>query len=307
MLRWGIGFFAGLAIWGSALDPAFAGQRAVGDEFTDCEQCPNMVVVPAGRFTMGSPKSEKDRGEDEGPQRKVKIGQAFAVGKFEVTRGQYAAFVADSGQAVADECWIFEEGKVDKRSGRSFRNPGYEQTDDHPAVCVSWEDAQAYVQWLTNKTGTTYRLLSESEWEYAARAGSQTRFSFGDDDSQLCDAGNGADKTAQGSFTDWTWANTCTDGYVYTAPVGSFAANNYGLYDMHGNVWERTEDCYHDSYRNAPLDEAAWTTGDCKDRVSRGGGWSDYPAILRSAIRIRITADDRFSLLGFRVARSLTP
>ncbi len=306
MPRWVIGFLAGLAIWGSALDPAFAGQRAAGDEFTDCEDCPVMVAVPAGRFTMGSPKREKDRQEDEGPLRKVKIGKAFGVGKFEVTRGQYAAFVVDGGYAVADKCWTDEEAEGKERSDRSFRNPGYEQTDDDPVVCVSWDDAQAYVKWLSRKTGATYRLLSESEWEYAARAGSQTRFSFGDADSQLCDVGNGLDNTAAAKFP-WLTGNSCTDGYAYTAPVGSFAANDFALYDMHGNVWEWAEDCYHDSYRNAPLDEASWTTGDCKYRVVRGGGSGGFPPILRSANRLRYSPNGRYDYLGFRVARTLTP
>ena len=164
MLRWLIGLLAGLAIWGSTFDPAFAGKRvAPGHEFSDCAQCPVMVVVPAGRFIMGSPKGEKGHQDDESPTHKVIISQAFAAGKFEVTRGQYAAFVADSGYAVANTCWTYEkvEGKV--RSGRSFRNPGYEQTDNQPVECVNWNDAQTYVKWLSRKTGAAYRLLSEAE------------------------------------------------------------------------------------------------------------------------------------------------
>jgi formylglycine-generating enzyme required for sulfatase activity len=282
------------------------------DVFKECDACPEMVVVPAGSFTMGSPDNEKDRDKDESPQHGVTIARPFAVGKFEVTLDQFAAFVKETGYDAGSECFTFEQGKGEKRSGRSFRNPGYGQNGSHPAACVNWDDAKAYVGWLSRKTGKTYRLLTEAEWEYAARArttpGSAPRFHFGDDEKAMCRYGNGADQTAKKSIpgaANWP-VLSCDDGYAYTAPVGSFTANAFGLYDMHGNVWEWTEDCYHDSYRGAPTDGSAWTAGDCKYRVVRGGSWSFDSGHLRAANRVRDASGSRFVDYGLRVARTLT-
>ena len=157
---------------------------------------------------------------------------------------------------------------------------------------VSWEDAQSYVRWLSRETGEEYRLLSEAEWEYAARAGTRTRYWWGD---------------AIGRNRANCAGNHCGDSYRYTAPVGSFSSNGFGLHDMHGNVWEWVEDCWNDSYRGAPSDGSAWESGDCGVRVLRGGSWSHVPRLLRSAYRFGSTAGDRSSYAGFRVARTLTP
>jgi formylglycine-generating enzyme required for sulfatase activity len=283
------------------------------DSFRECRQCPEMVVVPAGSFTMGSPVGEKERDKNEGPQHTVTIGKPFAVGKFHVRVDQFAAFAAETGYDAGSKCWTFEGGKYEERSDRSWRNPGFTQGGSHPAVCVNWNDAKAYVAWLARKTGNTYRLLTEAEWEYAARArtepGAYPRYLFGNEEKDLCRYGNGADQTAKSSIAgakDWTVA-PCNDGYAYTSPVGSFAANGFGLYDMQGNAWQWTQDCYHDSYTGAPSDGGAWTAGDCGRGVIRGGAWSDYPVFLRSANRIWCTTDFRFYDLGFRVARTLTP
>lgn len=275
----------------------------VGKIIRDCSECPEMVVVPAGEFVMGSPESEADRSADEGPQHGVKIAAAFAVGRFEVTRDQFDAFVRATGFTVGSSCWTFENDKWDHRTGRSYRDPGFSQSGNHPAVCVNWDDAKAYVTWLVNKTKQPYRLLSEAEWEYVARAGSTSRFSFGDRDDELCGHGNGADRS-----TDFSWRNdSCDDGYGNTAPVGSFAANAFNVHDMHGNVWEWMEDCWNDSYTGAPDDGTAWEDGDCDHRVLRGGSWSSRPRHLQSASRSEGTPDGRLVIFGFRVARTLTP
>jgi formylglycine-generating enzyme required for sulfatase activity len=285
------------------------------DSFRECANCPELVVVPAASFTMGSPESEKDRRNDEGPQHRVTIGKPFAVGKFHVTVDQFAAFVAETGYDAGSKCRTFEDGKVEERSGRSWRNPGFAQSGSHPAVCLSLNDAKAYMDWLARKTGKTYRLLTEAEWEYAARAriepAAYSRYSFGDDENDLCRYGNGADQTAKSTVpgaSNWTIA-PCDDGYAYTSPVGSFAANAFGLYDMQGNARQWTEDCYHDNYAGAPSDGSAWTTGDCSRRVLRGGSWLVTPQYLRAASRSWSRTDSRDGSddLGFRLARTLHP
>ncbi len=252
---------------------AAAALRA-GRVFRDCERCPEMVVVPAGSFMMGSPAGEVSRHDDEGPQRRVKIAKPFAVGKYEVMFSEWDACVASGGcdgYRPDDRVW-----------GRGQR----------PVVKVSWKDAQAYVGWLSRKTGKAYRLLTESEWEYAARAGTRTRYSWGD----LLGRNRA---NCRGCGSPW-------DGRR-TAPTGSFAANGFGLHDMHGNVWEWVEDCWHDSYEGAPSDGRAWTGGYCGQRVVRGGSWNLSPGNLRSAIRYRYSTGHRLVSSGFRVVRTLTP
>ena len=274
------------------------------DVFRDCENCPEMVVIPAGSFTMGSPASETDHFDNEGPQHQVRIGAPFAVGKFEITRGQFAAFVNDTGYKPGDSCVILANNKGVDTKGRSFRDPGFKQDDSHPAVCISWDDAKAYVAWLAKTTGKSYRLLSEAEYEYAGRAGTTTAYFFGNDPSRLCDYAHGANQTTKAQFPSLTTAD-CKDGYVYTAPVGSFAANDFGLYDIIGNVWEWTEDCYHHSYAGAPHDGSAWTSESCEYRALRGGAWNRDPRLLRAAFRGGGLPDNRDGGGGFRVARTL--
>ncbi len=291
-----VGFLQAVGVFPEKLKP--------GDTFRDCSDCPEMIVVPAGSFMMGSPKSEKGRSDDEGPQRRVTISKPLAVGKFEVTRRQFDAFVKATGHAVGDSCWTFEGEKWNERKGRSYRNPGFSQGGDHPVVCVHWHDAKAYVKWLNGKVdGAPYRLLSESEWEYVARAGTTTLYFFGSDESALCANGNGADK---GTSLIWK-NNSCSDGYKRTAPVGTFSKNDFGLYDVLGNAWEWGEDCWHENYRNGPTDGSAWlkaNDGDCTKRVLRGGSWFITPLVLRSAVRVRLGAEFRNVDVGFRIART---
>jgi formylglycine-generating enzyme required for sulfatase activity len=241
------------------------------DSFQECSKCPVMKVVAAGSFFMGSPTNEAGRDNDESPQHNVNIPAQFAVGQYPVTFDQWDACVADGGcnaYKPSDEGW-----------GRG----------QQPVINVSWNDATAYVTWLSKKTGKPYRLLSEAEYEYAARAGTTTAYPWGD----TIDT-NKANCNGCGS----QWDNK------QTAPVGSFAANAFGLYDMVGNVWEWTQDCYH-SYNGTPTNGTAWTKGDCSNRVLRGGSWDNYPRYVRSADRDGLTGDLRNSDFGLRVARTL--
>jgi formylglycine-generating enzyme required for sulfatase activity len=280
----------------SPLTAALERELKPKDTFRECENCPEMVVVPAGAFTMGSPQSESGRYVDEGPQHAVTIGEPFAAGRLPVTLDQFAVFAKETAYA--------------SRAGCSWRNPGFVQEGSHPVVCVGWDDAKAYVDWLARKTGKPYRLLSEAEWEYAARGrtspGTYPRFWFGNDEKGLCRYGNGADQKAksEGAFIIGD-PSPCNDGYAHTSPVGHYQPNAFGLYDMSGDAWQWTEDCWHGNYDGAPRNGSAWTTG-CEDgsHVVRGGSWSDNPRDLRAAVRFK---DPRPYLIGFRVARTLVP
>ena len=210
-------------------DPALLaalGVREAGEIFRDCETCPEMVVVPAGSFLMGSPPGEEDRDDSEGPQHRVTLAEPFAVGKYEVKRSEYAEFVQATGRTDGNSCWTYEGGEWKERMGRSWRDPGFDQGVDHPVACVNWDNGQEFVRWLSEKTGKSYRLLSEAEWEYAARGGTQTRYSWGDTIGH-----NRANCDGCGS----RWDNEMT------APVGSFSANEFGLHDMHGKKRVRLE------------------------------------------------------------------
>jgi len=281
------------------------------DIFKECEHCPDMVVVPTGEILMGSSVSDIDSGlaaANEGPQHRAAVKQPIAVGRYEVTRDQYAAFVRSTGYKAGSRCYTFEQNMPQERDQRSFLNPGFVQDGNHPAVCVSWTDAKAYAQWLSQTTGKPYRLLSEAEFEYVARAGSNSRFGFGDDPANLCKFVNGADRAAKttGLPADATYLN-CSDGYPFTAPVGSFAANAFGLYDVIGNVWEWTEDCFYGDYATASLDSAARVDAGCTSRTVRGGDWFSSEASLRPAVRAKANVEARHDDIGFRVARTLAP
>ena len=251
---------------------------APGDTIRDCPSlCPELIVVPGGTFRMGSDDGEKGRGPNEGPVQTVTISKPFAVGKYEVTFAEWDACVKDGGcvHAGDDQGW-----------GR----------DKLPAVDISWDDAQQYTGWLRKQTGKPYRLLTEAEWEYAARAGTTTPFSTGD-----------TITTADANFDgNYTYGNTQKGEFRQrTTAVGSFKPNAYGLYDMHGNVWEWVQDCYEDNYTGLPLEGGARTSGDCSGRVARGGAWASDPGYLRSADRFKYSSGSRGDDTGFRVARSL--
>ncbi len=260
-----------------------------------------MVMLPAGRFNMGSAEAESGHFRDEEPQHEVNIG-AFAIARTDVTRAEFAAFVQATGW-IKVGCYILNRTWV-MDSWATWRNPGFGQTDEDPAVCVSWDDAQAYVHWLSAKTGKTYRLPSEAEWEYAARAGTMTARFWGDDSSDQCVYANGADRTYSQKFPQDPEINGhCADGYVFTNPVGALRANPWGLADMLGNVFQWTDDCWNEGYSGAPEDGSAWVSGDCTRRVLRGGSWYLDPRALRNGYRFKYKAFDRVSKVGFRVVR----
>ena len=284
-----------------------------GEAFADCAECPEMVVVPAGSFTMGSPESEPGRNSWEGPPHIVTIPRPFAVAKFEVTVQQFAAFARETGYRAEGPCWALEDGRINSRPDRSWRNPGYAQDGSYPAVCLSWSDAKAYVDWLAKRTGKPYRLLSEAEWEYSARAATNprvgSRYGFGDDETTICAYGNGFDQTAKRAVPGTrSWpALPCSDTYAQAAPVGKFPANAFGMHDMVGNAKEWTTDCYQQGrdYRGAPIDGSAWTAGDCRQHVLRGGSWLGDARMLRVAFRYKAPSDERLGDVGLRVALSL--
>ena len=273
----------------------------VGDRFRDCPECPEMMVLPAGSYRMGSPWYERGRQEDEGPAHEVTIAVPFAIGVYEVTVAEFGRFVEETGYSRSS-CITYDGG-----ADRGWRNPGLRESRRHPVACVSWNDAQAYATWLSRQTGEEYRLPSESEWEYVARAGTRTARPWGEGESGQCRHANGADASAKESYSLVRVAASCRDGHVRTAWVGSFGANGWGLHDMLGNVWEWTEDCWNDSYAGAPSDGSAWEFGNCARRVLRGGSWFSSPSVLRAAGRYRVSSGVRFDVNGFRVARTLAP
>ena len=266
---------------------------------------PEMVYLPGGTFMMGSAQDEPGRDENEGPQHPVWIAP-FALMRCEVTRGEFKAFIEETGYRTSAEdkgCFTETspgEGNWEQRSGRDWRNGLAEQTDTHPVICVSWDDAQAYARWLSRKTGATYRLPSEAEFEYALHAGKTTAYPWSSEENQ-CQYANGADQKAKERYSGAEVAE-CNDGYVWTAPVGQFITNGLGLYDLSGNVWEWVTDCWHPNYQDAPEDGRSWggeNAGDCSRRVLRGGGWSNPPQNLRSAFRTGASPMSPASTSGF--------
>ncbi len=247
------------------------------DQFKECDDCPEMVVVPAGSFMMGSATSEPGRTTEEGPQHTVTLTRNFAVGRFELTFAEWDACVADGG------CRGYKPDSQGWGRGR------------RPAINVSWDDAKAYVAWLTKATGKSYRLLSEAEREYVTRAGTTTPFWWGNSIS-----------TAQANYSGTPYEAGAKGEYRgRTVAVDSFEPNAWGLFQVHGNIYDWTEDCGHENYQGAPGDGSAWLTGDCTSRVIRGGSWDYDAAYLRSASRLAYAIDTRDVWLGFRVGRSL--
>lgn len=278
--------------------------QGAGAVFSDCPLCPEMVVVARGTFFMGSPNTEKGREADEGPRHNVVIGEDFALGRYEVTVGQFAEFVADSGYKPTGGCSYFKGGWK-RDDTRDWRNPGFRQSDKSPVGCISMEDAQVYVRWLSRKTGQAYYMPSEAEWEYAARAGTTTPATWGASPSGACDYANVYDRTGRRENRfDWAY-HQCDDGFGQTSPVGSFPANAFGLHDMLGNVWEWVADCWNENYAGAPADGKSWHAGDCSRRVLRGGSWNIRPGFIRAANRVGVAEAYRSSSVGFRVAREI--
>jgi formylglycine-generating enzyme required for sulfatase activity len=271
-----------------------------------------MTVVPAGVFVMGAPAAGLDDARDlaERQTTVIRIERPFALGLHEVTRGEFAAFVRDAGYEIRAGCRTWDDAlaRFNDDARRTWLDPGrpVEPGERHPINCVSWADAQAYVQWLARKTGQPYRLPSAAEWEYAARAGSTTPRFWGTEPQEGCDHANTYDLTARAAHR-LGWADAgCSDGYPDLAPVGQFKPNALGLHDMIGNVAEWTEDCWTGSYVGRPKDGSAWTwLGGCERRVLRGGGWVSSPERSRSGYHGEAPATDRADYIGFRVALDL--
>lgn len=271
----------------------------------DGVDAPEMVVVPAGDYAMGSATTQPNRDAAEGPLHRVRIGYAFAASKYPITAGEYARFVADAHYDAGDRCYTSEDGAVWKETvGHNWQRPGFDQTNNSPAVCMNWNDAKAYVAWLSAKTGRTYRLMSEAEYEYANRAGTTTAYWWGDDPSASCRYANGSDLDLKARYPAIT-TSACRDGFAFTSPVGKFKPNRFGLYDTAGNVWSWVEDCWNDDYRSTPTDGAASQSGDCARHLLRGGSWYYYPRNLRAADRYGNTTEPRVNMDGFRVAFTL--
>jgi len=278
--------------------------------FRDCPTCPEMVAVPAGSFTMGSTPAQTtaaglpdEQAAREWPAHTVTIAKPFAVGRYELTVGEYAAFADETKRIAAANCttWDASLKKWGPVAAATWRNPGYAQTDRFPVGCLTIDDARAYAAWLSAKTGQTYRVPSEAEWEYIARAEPAAK--------DICAAANVSDlgraEAHGGDASDASRFFTCRDGYVYAAPVGMFPANGYGLSDVVGNIWEWTEDCFIPTYDGAPTDGSARRGADCKQLVVRGGGWYSRSWFARPTGRSREAPDYRSSTLGLRVVRDM--
>ncbi len=275
--------------------------------FKDCEDCPEMVALPAGEFMMGAPADERYRQEAEGLPRRVTIGRPLAISKFEVTNDQFSAFATETGMADGNTCKIIVgfdgDYAVFGQPEASFRQPGFEATGAHPVVCVSWHEAQAYVAWLWRRTGKPYRLPTEAEWEYAARADTTTMYSFGSDETQLCAYARFADLDSQFGYRTSCRSNNTAYGPL---AVGRFKPNAWGLFDMHGNVWEWVEDCWTPIASEIPTDGSAFTrAGKCETGVVRGGSYASGARRLRSAMRLPAPVTAHYQTYGFRVALTI--
>jgi len=264
------------------IDTVAQSNLQVGDNFRDCEECPAMVVVPAGEFMMGSPPSEPGRESNEVPQHKVTISKPFAAGMYEVTWDDWEYCVKDGGCDGSGP----ENSGGDQGWGKGKR----------PVGEISFQDTQDYPRWLTGKTGKQYRLLSEAEWEYVARAGTTTPFNTGE---QIT--------SSQANFEGNYTYNGSEKGIFRnkSTPAGSFPPNAFGLYDVHGNLWEWVQDCWHESYVGAPPDGSAWETDDCPERTVRSGSFDNGPVNMRSAARGENIITDRTDGVGFRIGRTL--
>jgi len=294
-----------------------------GPSFRDCGHCPVLVIIPAGNFIMGSPAAEPGRHDEEGPQRRVHITR-LAVGKFDVTRGEWATFVSATLRETMGGCtWsgLPGAGAMEPNPKATWKTLGFAQDDAHPVVCVTWDDAQDYVRWLSSLTGHRYRLLTEAEWEYAARAGTNTPYPWGPD-ADHGHANYGANTCCSGEASG-------ADQWAGTSPAGAFPPNPFGLYDMNGNVMQWVQDCFAPSfsYAGLPKDGSAYKdsvtldlsgdlaamngTSSCAHHMLRGGDWGDPPASIRSAARSFAPPPGsplqnyRSAGVGFRVARVL--
>lgn len=276
-----------------------------GAIFRDCADCPELVVIPPGNFTMGYDGGVSDD-RYEGPPRPVSIGYSFAIGRMEISNAQFAQFIDDTGYEPGTNCRMWDGEGVSNIPGKDWLDPGYGRppADNEPAACISWFDAKAYVAWLADQTGQPYRLPTEAEWEYVARGGTQTDYPWGDDPDAGCNVANYYDQSAAG-LRPWDPVG-CDDGFAQVAPIGSLAPNIFGLHDIVGNVWEWVEDCYVVPYGVQATDGSAHQVdGSCYRRGVRGGAWHSRATWQRPSFRGRDTEDFVTQVFGIRVARDL--
>ena len=309
-----VGLFCLCAELGQAASPK-------PQEFRDCPDCPVMVTISPGVFTRGSVAAEalaestpERDAANERPQGRVQIRYRFAVARFEVTRGEFAHFARETNLAASSDClsWDRANARWGRFAGvRDWRSPGFDQADDHPVVCVNWLEAKAFAGWMARRTGKPYRLLSDAEWEYVVRAGTTTRRWFGDGQEDMCRYGNVSDQDKAAALRQPLGRATvfaCKDGFVFTAPVGRFQPNPWGIHDLFGNAWEWTEDCFARSYSGAPTDGSARQppAGQvCAERVMRGGAWHADPFYIRAAKHDFAPPSLRSARMGLRLARNL--
>jgi formylglycine-generating enzyme required for sulfatase activity len=273
-----------------------------GTVIRDCPTCPSFTVLPAGRFKQGS--ADGNASSSVRPLHWVSIKYPFAMSTSAVTVDQFRAFITATGRDMQG-CDAYD-GRWKHQEKNSWQSPGFEQSGTHPVTCASWGDATAYAQWLSAQTGHHYHLPSASEWEYAARGGSEAVQPWSANGSDACANANVADLSAVRRFPGWT-AFDCTDGYVFTAPVGSFRANAFGLNDMLGNVFQWTEDCWNANYKGAPIDGSARSDGNCNEHELRGGSWFSSPGYVRADYRNHFASNYRASSAGIRLVRDITP
>lgn len=311
---------SGVLLAGFVLTPAQANSEQSSREFKDCDTCPTMVTIEPGSFKMGEKvKDELRHGMPESqtgratPVHKVKFKKSFAIAKYPVTVAQFATFVAETGYQPARECYTQykNDGHFIYESARGFtwRYPGFNQDENHPVVCVNAYDGEAYAAWLSEKTGHTYSLPNEAQYEYSARAGTKTAFFWADARSEeACLYSNQPDldqAIALGDVpTGPKYRFQCHDGYAFTSPVDAYKPNPWGLHDMFGNIWEWTADCWNDSYDGAPKDGSTWTEGDCDARSSRGGSYGNAAFSTYAGIRAPRHASFVGHSWGFRVVRT---
>jgi formylglycine-generating enzyme required for sulfatase activity len=307
---------------GTADSAALAPGHTYRDYLASGGKGPEMVVLPGGKFAMGSPKDEAGREENEGPAHDVSV-RSFALGKYPVTRGEFARFAAATGYKTDAEkdtpipfqpaelgtpvaCFAYKGGSENGwRAGTSWRDPGYKQGDDEPVVCLSWNDARAYADWLSHETGKPYRLPTAAEMEYAIRAGSSAPYPWGSAAEDACQYGNVRDVTANARFPQWKTGVTCNDGALFTSAVGRYRGNAFGLFDTVGNVEVWTEDCGVEDYDSAPSDGSAQRSPSCERHTLRGSSWNFSPTGFRSAHRENPPAAGRSFDTSLRVAEDV--
>jgi formylglycine-generating enzyme required for sulfatase activity len=279
-------------------------ETASSDE-TDCLECPELVTIPGGTFTMGRDGGEPDR--YDGPPHEVTVPD-FQLAKYEVTHGEYRKFVDETNHVSAQACSVAVDGLWGHRDWANWQNPGLgrDPQDNEPVACVSWNDATAYIEWLSTKTSQPYRLPTEAEFEFAVRAGGSSTFPWGEDPEIGCGIGNFFDSEGQKAVPEFPWEGAeCSDGFGMVAPVGSFKPNSLGLHDIVGNLWEWTQDCYVLPYpEDKPVDGSAQEVeGDCEMRTVRGGSWETRASRMASAWRGRDKPHEAFRTFGFRIAK----